>query len=358
MTLDVQELAPFQTQLENLEAARLRTNSLNTFNNMDVAAQRRNIPKYEKADLAEREATVRLVDDIYAADAEVLSEPQKAIATKVLANFSRGPIPEKVAKINSGFQVFERVQEDVERSRGTVAEIGVRTVSLYESKGAEDIVVRRLHQTAYGGLISVDLNDGVKVSVQPCEHVSFPDPWLEPTSLSIDLLPAGPAEDVASELKRFDPASPMYGQGLIRLGTEAKPGDILDSHLTTDEQRFAARFLTASVQKWQWIHVTPPSESLKNVVVDNMSRIYLELLSDVAPSDELAGGRQRQTPLASYDQDGRRKLFFAADVSASDVELATREKLAMLRISSKASDIAKFLRASQHANTFFEKIAG
>ena len=297
--------------------------------------------------MAEAKVVRGVVGDIYSADPTILSAPQKAIAVKVVAHSWRSPMDESLEKISAGFRVFERVSSAAELNRGTVAQIGEKAIAFYESGGADDIKVDRVTQRdAHESTISLVISEGMAIEVEPFSNNSFPDPKITQKSYRGSILSTGYGDSVAEQMGEFDPDSPKFKSSLIRLGSAEKPKTDLNPHLTTDAERFAGRLLAITMGKHDWIQITAPGDKLRNSFVDSLSSVYKALLTGNIPSDlvvrtrsvsrgmgmgsRVVNSRARNTPLSTYDRISRGRLLYAADVSASDIELATREKIKKL----------------------------
>lgn len=367
MTRVLQELAAFQPQIEELVTAREHT---------DVYGKKHTIPgtreahqnhfDYEDAKRAEKKVTHALVDAINAAPTDTLTEPQQAIAVKVLAHPWRYPMPKNMKLIREGFTVFERVRKGAEKNRGLIAIVGEKTIELYESQGADDIRTRPIDYEYGHHSISYRL-DGRQIQIDSIKNTSFPDPVTKEARFSKAGLYGGHGNNVAEMLRTLDPSYARNDLPFIRLGTPEKPGTSLDAHLHSDDELFAARFLVKTLA-YDWIRLSRPSEIARNEVVDELSSIYQDLITGETPRDKLKtrsiklGRGYRSVPLrnkslADYTPEELQALLYASDASAADVEAATREKVAKLGEGTTAMSIARVVQAQQSLDLFFRRLA-
>lgn len=376
MSVDTHELAPVEPLLDELVAARAHTDQFGKRSPLGLSQleQKRNSLDYETAKVEEEAVLRRVVSGVNETDDAALSPFQKAITTKVLGHVWRTPIPQSLDLIVDGFRAFERVEEDAERSRGTVAIIGESAISLFTSNGKDDLQVEEINARLGQRGIGLRLADGMSVAIPSMKQDGFPDPSVKNATYSQILLSSGYGDNVAAQLGQFDPESDKYELPFIRLGTPEKPSSNLNAYLESAESRFAARYLIRLLQKDNWLYVTKPGDELESKVVDEISDVYTDILFGLTPRDEekhissehshmakrtyVSTKRMRNKGLATYDTKGRDVLLYAAGATPSDIEAATREKVAKKTHGAQtANQIIGSLRAEQLIDPFFERLA-
>jgi hypothetical protein len=372
MTVATQELAPFQPLIDELAQAREHTDQYGQYRgNRESIEGRQNSINYELAKQAESAVVAKVVHEINGTDDTVLDPFQRAISVKVLAHTWRTPVNESMELIQEGFDVFERVREGAEQNRGIVAILAKSSIALYSSRGADDLHAEPISWERGHHEIVYRLPDGFSVAVPDVKDKSFPDTQVKPSSFSQVGMPGGHGNHVAELLSVLDPSSPRNQLPFIRLGTPEQPLNSLDDHLKSDAQRFAGRLLVKTLAKADWIQITPPSEAVKAKVIDQVSDIYQDLLVGDVPRDaaphlvtrhfrmtglDVSTRKDRNKSLGTYNRSARDGLYYAADISAADVEAATREKIAKLEESTRPDRILKAFRAKQFMDPFFAKL--
>ncbi len=373
MSAGTHGLAPFQPVLDRLNLAREHTDQLGGLRgDSDSLEARQNAINFEVAKEQEADVVAEVVDEFIAADDTVLDVFQKAIAVKVLAHPWRTPMDESLGLVNAGFQVLENIKEGARQNRGTIAILGESSIALYESFGLDDLQTEPVRGAKGHHSIVYKLSNGQSIVVEDIEDDSFPDPNIAKVHFSKTGLTTGGGNNVPELLRTLDPRSDTYALPFVRLGSAEQPKDRLDDHLKTDAQRFAGRLLVWKAGKETWIQIASPSDALKATVVDRFSDIYLDLLSGDTPRDAVAhigsshseftgrtnvyATRSRKTSLASHSPQGRGNIFYAASISESEVEAATREKVAKLEETKTPNGVIKALRAKQLMDAFFVRV--
>lgn len=364
MAVDISELAPIQPLLDELVQAREHTDQFGKWRGShDSLEDCQNSINYKLATQAETGVVNKVVDGINSADETVLDEFQKAITVKVVAHKWRTPMDKSIGLISDGFRVFERVKEGAEQNRGMIAILGEKSISLFNSNGAQDLQLQPISYERGHKSIVYTLSDGYSVGVESLTDKSFPDPAIHETSFSETGLLGGHGDRVAEQLSVLDPTSDRYKLPFVRLGTPEHPQASIDNHIKTDEERFAARLLAITMGVSGWIQATAPSEELKARVIGEFSNVYTDLLvgdtardavehigarhSRMTARTDITHSRLRKTSLATYDHTARSRVFYAADINAEEVEAATREKVAKVVEATSPAGVIKAIRAKQ-----------
>lgn len=366
------ELAGIQPQLEELVAARALTDRYGSYRSSgDKREDQRNGLDYEDARESEEAVVAGVVQALDEADDSTISPPHKVIVKTIIDHVWRRPMDESLGIIKDGFAIYDRVAEDIANNRGTLAVVNETEgyIGLYESEGQEDIDIAHTHDRSQRVTLSVT---GGKVVITNPSSSEFPHLTVQANVTQAWDVLNGQAYSAQPwhHLETFDPSSDRYKLPFVRLGTPERPLASLDNLLTTDAARFAGRLLIVTLGKQKWLTVRPPSETVSAQTIDEFAKVYTEVLTGMAPSDteehirlegglggvHLARSHQRRRSLASYSVAERTSIFYAANITASDIEEATREKLAKLELSNTAETIAKALHAKLVVDQFFAKI--
>ncbi len=370
------ELASLEPLLGELTAARANTDQYGNRSTLGLPERERmrNKLNYEAAKEEEEVVVRRVVSGVGGTADTVLNPFQKVIAAKVLSHKWRTPVPQSLELIANGFRTFDTVEEDVERNRGTIAIISELAISLFTSEGRNDLSAVAINERLGRGGIYLTLSDGMSVTIPSMNEASFPDPSVKSEGYSQTLLSTGYGDNIAEQLKTFDPSSDEYRLPFVRLGTPEKQIGDLNDYVQSPEARFAARYLVRYLQKDSWIHVEEPGDELEAKVIDEVSNVYADILFGLTPRDEekhirgkhspmsqrthVSTTRTRNKGLATYNAKEREALLYAAGTTPSDIEAATREKIARIaREAQTAARVAGSLRAEQLIDPFFEQLS-